>query len=352
MPTLQQVLERYQPQRLHDLPFQPGLPGEELDDEEQFQDGRSPLTMAALAYEQPFASWQPRMVTDDRDWQGPQRFIDGALSSRTVASFRVHGTRRRPLLLAHIGAVVLRLHERRLVRERQHIETIAVLITNGFYSEDVRALAGALEALGIRLVAREVRHLSGDFETCRRRTFDFAVQEMQHLERDLLCQEVATPTIVDGLVEQRVEGVSSMPHLPVVGVIKRLLRRYLPQSGLELTYTMPPGARTPAFHLATKKADVVSWYLRLSGEQGSAPSWGVVRVELPIRYFETELGRDFAYLDRLSGWLYRLRCRDPSYPRAAVSIDPIVQAEAHLQALLPPIEPLVTRFHAAAGLLE
>lgn len=351
MHNLKKILNRYRAQALHDLPFQPSLPGEELDDGEQVQEGRSPLPSGALAYEQPFAHWQPRPVMVTDSWVGPCRFIDGRLDSRTVACLLDKNDRRRPLILAHIGAVALRLVQGRLVREAERLETIAVLITNGFYTEDIRALAGELEALGIRLVPHEVRHLSGDFEECRRRTFDFAVQEMQGLERELLCLEPSTATIIDGLIEQRSEGVSQAQYLPVTGVVKRLLRRYLPLAGLEVIYNLPPSYRTPAFHLMTKKADLVSWYLRLSGERGAVPTWGVVRVEVPLRYFETKLARDFTHLDRLSGWLYRLRCRDLSYPRSAVSIEPIVYAEAQLRALLPPIAPLVARFHYAGGLV-
>jgi hypothetical protein len=190
---------------------------------------------------------------------------------------------------------------------------------------------------------------ASDFQVARRRTFDCVVAEMQRLEHDLLFEQPAHPTILDGLVEQRTERTRATALPPVIGVIRRLQRQYLHQAGQTLLYSLRFGERTPAFRLTTKKADLVSWYLRLSNEGGAVPSWGVVRVELHRSYFEGALGSDFRVIDGLSKWLCDLRCRDRSYPRAAVSLEPIVRLEEHLTALLPPIEQTVAAFHLAAG---
>jgi len=93
--------------------------------------------------------------------------------------------------------------------------------------------------------------------------------------------------------------------------------------------------------------DVVSWYLRFAG---GMPNYGLVRVELPQKWFEQVKGHDFGYVDQLSRLLYDYRCRDQSYDRAAISLHPTVRAEQTLTALFQPLSMLMSRFYRLAAL--
>ena len=83
----------------------------------------------------------------------------------------------------------------------------------------------------------------------------------------------------------------------------------------------------------------------MEGDRGELPNWGVVRLEVPAPFFEQALGQDWAYLDRLSQVICAYRCRDESYGRAAVSIDPIRRAEESLGALFTQADKLISRFY-------
>ena len=100
---------------------------------------------------------------------------------------------------------------------------------------------------------------------------------------------------------------------------------------------------------ASKGLPVVSWYLRLVGGNHDGPAWGVVRVEVTETFFHT-LPDPIAYLDALSAWVVELRCRRTDYDRAAISLEPIVQAEESLRALFTPPDQLKWWFYRATGL--
>ncbi|HZY86293.1 MAG TPA: hypothetical protein VFE78_15780, partial [Gemmataceae bacterium] len=76
---------------------------------------------------------------------------------------------------------------------------------------------------------------------------------------------------------------------------------------------------------------------------------GVVRVEIRCDHFERQ-GSDFGYLDRLSAALLHLRCRQNSYARQPVSLEPIVRAEESLKSLLTAPSTLAQRFYHLTGL--
>ncbi len=62
------------------------------------------------------------------------------------------------------------------------------------------------------------------------------------------------------------------------------------------------------------------------------------------------MGCDFGYLDRVSNALLHLRCRQGSYARAPVSLEPIVRAEESLKSLLTSPATLAQRFYHLTGL--
>ena len=174
-----------------------------------------------------------------------------------------------------------------------------------------------------------------------------SLDEMGVLDEAVLDLVANVPTVVDGRLEPRVGGFDSSCS-PVFGVIKTHRETYLHPLGLQILYRLEPGKRSPAFAMrrsTSRRLPVVSWYVRLAGGAASMPSWGYVRVEASLKFFEDRQQQDFSVLDRLSQTLYRYRCRQPSYGRAPVSLHPIVRGEASLGALFTPFGVLRSRFY-------
>jgi hypothetical protein len=84
----------------------------------------------------------------------PVRFVDGAIGSRTVASFTVDGLPR-PAVLAAVGAMALRLEPTtRLLRRDAggvRCETVLCIVSNGLSAASVDQLVDGLSPLGITL---------------------------------------------------------------------------------------------------------------------------------------------------------------------------------------------------------
>lgn len=351
--ALVNAFARYRARRLNDYPFLPIFPGDELEDDEVAPEEGE----VERDYELALDCWRaiPSLLPGP---DVPQRFIDGTIIARTVAVLTDSQGRERPLLMAIIGAAALELEGMDLVRRQLdfEVETVLAIIAKGMRRDDLDLISDELKNLGMRLLELPARSLSSDFELARTHTFDGARDEMLEAERRLVVNNLDRPVIVDGVLEDRLEGLDTW-DVPVVGVVKRLLRirHHLHQAGMNLVYTLRPGERTPAIILQTHPRryvfrPVVTWFLRLHGGEGVAPSWGVVRVSIPQDYFEGTLGADFDAISRLSGWVYALRCRDRSYQRMPVSLEPIVRVEEHLRALRPSLDSAVGRFHAAAQL--
>lgn len=351
--VLASVLAKYHARKLNDYPFLPTFPGDELEDHEIApEEGQ-----VDRDYELPLIDWRAiPCAAPVRPM--PMRFVDGSINARTIGTLTDTDGRQRPMLMAVVSAAALELEEGYLRRRDgdYEVDTILTMINRGLRRDDLDLLKSAVADMGIRLVDIPARTLSTDFELARDNTFDAARTEMLQAEKSLVLLGLDRPTVVDGVLEDRLDDLAVW-DVPVVGVVKQLLRiRYhLHQAGINLVYTLRPGERTPAIVLQTHVTrhdfrPVVSWYLRLHGGEGIAPSWGVVRVAVPQEYFENTLGKDFTYLNELSGWLYSLRCRDRSYQRMPVSLEPVVRVEDNLRALRPSLDLAIGRFQAAAGL--
>lgn len=92
-----------------------------------------------------------------------------------------------------------------------------------------------------------------------------------------------------------------------------------------------------------------SWFLKLAGGPRLAPNWGFVRVDVPWVQFESHFHGDFSFVGRLSRWLIDARCRQESYARMPVSLEPIVRAEESLKPLFTPLPILSTRLYRWSG---
>ncbi|HEY4026853.1 MAG TPA: hypothetical protein VGO86_10530 [Candidatus Dormibacteraeota bacterium] len=308
----------------------PALDQAELEDEES--------RVRELSWELPAAAWRP-IECAGTPLAPPQRFIDGSLVSRTVGVVRVDGARR-PLVLASTGALELCLDGRRLRRPAEAcvLRSVLCLIANGIPPDELAELAEGCAALGLELLAAESKDVTADFDVLRRRSFDLAKLAMERAERDLLLRLPDVPALVDGLLERRLVA----GPMPALGMVKRQMRQYLPSSHLALLYDLAPGQRTPAFVLETEHARVVSWYLRLSTTEMAGPSYGLVRLTMPLEYV-THLSAPAVEISALSAFVRGLRHREGSYARVGVSLEPIVRVEDELHALMPSIEELSAR---------
>jgi hypothetical protein len=309
-----------------------------------------------LDFELPPGAWRARAIDDEPldPAAVPQRFIDGCHAGETVAWLQDAAGHPIPVRLAEVGGVCMRLEGRSLRREFALVERVVSMIVDPFPWHEIEGFATALAGLDLRLLpatlpilSEETRGLTYDFARMREQTRVRSQYEMEVLEELALCQGPETPSLVDGRLGRFQQADLSAYDL--VGVIKQQRESYLHAQGWQVLYRLDPGQRTPAFQLPSKHLPVVSWYLKLDGAHGALPDWGVVRVEIGCDHFERR-GSDFGYLDRVSHALLHLRCRQNSYARAPVSLEPIVRAEESLKALLSSPETLAQRFYHLTGL--
>lgn len=342
---MRSLAARYGIRAVDDLPF--GAQPLEHDDAED----ETTEQLANLAWEQPAETWQA-VLTGGTPARPPRRFIDGSVSGRTVAVFNVAGGLR-PALLAVTGAMALELEGRDLRRCSDTIrtESLFCIFSNQIPRPDLDALQAGVTRLGLSLASPTTADPAAAFEVLRRRTWDVARRCMEDAERDVLVRSPTTPCLLDGLLERRVTTVASHA-IPAYGMVKRQLNPLLPQRLAQLIHHLAPGERTPAFVVDTEHVSLVTWYLRLSDPGRAAPTAGIVRLMATRAYLETAYpdgaGRA-AEISAVSAWLRALRCRQTSYRRADVSLEPIVRLEDQLHALLPPLSQLTARVHRAFG---
>jgi hypothetical protein len=304
----------------------------------------------ALDFELAPDAWQPRSVASDSldPAAMPRRFIDGCHYGKTVTCLKDSVGHPLPVRLAEIGGVCMRIDGRSLRREFTRIKRIVCSIVDPFPSHEVEDFAASLEEIDMHLSKAsppkigDSRQLTYDYASMEQRTYTQAQVDMRVLEELALDQDPEALSLVDG-------PLGRMEHPRAIGAIKQHRKNYLHPRGWQVFYDLKPGQRTPAFRLASQSSPLVSWYLKLDGAHGAMPNWGVVRVEISCDHFESS-GCDFNYLDRLSNALLHLRCRQNSYARAAVSLDPIVRAEDSLKSLLTSPSTLAQRFYRLTGL--
>jgi hypothetical protein len=311
-------------------------------------------------------AWAPIPVDGEKRWQPqrwperPRRFIDGKDVGRTVTWVTAPGGYPVPIRLSQIGGIELCVEDGAAHRGAVAVESIVSLVADPFPPEQMARLADDLGRQRFRLVRapKPEDGLTWDFETMRAAAQTRSSTEMGLLEEQVLGRHTDVPSVVDGRLETR--SGAGIRDAPVAGVVKTHVTNYLHSHGLQVMHALNPGERTPVFALRARtgaaanepqsvKFEVASWYLRLTGAGGAMPSWGVVRVELPWRFYEGLPDRE-CYVTRLSRLLYDYRSRDSGYDRVAVSLHPIVRAEQLLGALFAPMTTLTSRFYRVAGI--
>ena len=333
------IFTAYSPTPLNDAAAPP-FPGREADDEDD-----TPSYGVELDFECAPRDWSP-IVPGPPTADVPVRFVDGSIKSKTVGSLLV-GYRRRPIIAAAVSAAALEIDGRTLSRGVGAVtRKVLCLYSDGIAREDIADAFHALRDIGVELRERPAGSVAGDFDSMRRGTRSLAMEAMEEAERAVMLADFAKPTLMDGLLERRL-ATAPTHNVPIIGLVKRQMATYLPPALQEMTYTLQPGERTPAFVLRTvQHVDLVNTYVRLSSERGASPSYGVVRVTAPLAYIESEHAHDLpAYLSGLASYLYSLRHRDLAYSRAGISVEPIVRVEDHLHATLPNLDALIPKLH-------
>jgi len=302
-------------------------------------------------------AWRPHTPIAPASWDPtawplqPLRFIDGKDEGETIAWLRAPGGYPVPVRLGQIGSVVMTLQGRELRRDFYHAEKVVSLVTDPFPWDRVERFAYDLQLWGFRLLP--ARPPDGactfDFERMRKAAQNRSNTEMESLEEAALALAPEIPTVVDGRLEPRSGGIADAENAPVYGVIKTHHKRYLHDEGMRTLYRLEQGQRTPLFSIKQRNLDVVSWYLRLAGGSGPTPNYGIIRVEVPKKWFEHN-GHGTAFADCLSLVLCGSRCRQESYGRAAISLHPIVRAESSLGACFHDHGRLSSQFCQQAGL--
>ncbi len=347
-------LRTYSGRRVTGYAPQPPLPTHPTDDD----DLDAEEVKRGLGYEIDMDSWEPQQVIvppkwHPNDWlERPIRFIDGKDVGETVASLKAPGGYPVPVRLSEIGGVAVRVVDGVCRREFEIVERVVSMVVNPFPWDQVESFAAALQQHGFRLLPAEPPggEPSYDFEEMRKAAQNRSNTEMGVLEEAALAQDPLTPTVVDGRLEPRQGGLDQM-HSPAVGVVKTHMKPYLHALGMQVLYDLKPGERTPLFVLRKQKLQVASWYIRLSPAGTAMPNWGLIRVELPLKWFEClDTSSRKQYVAFLSLTLCEYRCRDSHYARAPVSLHPIVRAEALLGALFTPRNVLTSRFYHLTNL--
>lgn len=310
--------------------------------------------------------WRPLTPSEQpsRVDEFPARFVDGCITGEAVTWLRnpTHGW---PVsvYLAEVGGVAMSLEGRTLQREFFGLERVVSFGVDAFPWEEIESFAAAtanLQEFTARLLPAQLPdqdHNRFDYEVWRKIAYDRAHYEMQNWETIAVEADRRKATLLDGPLSSRAAKISSQRTGLLIAVIKTHTRNYLHDQGWRALLDLRPGQRTPFFQIRPPESrkgaamTVATWYLKLAGSD--MPGWGIVRVEVPWEQFqlrwptvETQSG----FVDRLSRWLIDARCRQESYARMPVSLEPIVRAEESLKSLFTPFGVLKNRFLRHAGI--
>jgi hypothetical protein len=116
---------------------------------------------------------------------------------------------------------------------------------------------------------------------------------------------------------------------PIVGMVKRQSRTYLPADRSSILGGLHPGERTPLFQLGEQRLERFSWYARLASVRPiDGAMTGVVRLEVPR---ETGIEKARALADLTTAVLPRFASVVGRDPRAPQNLYPVGQLERVLR---------------------
>ena len=318
------------------------------------------------------ADWRPLTPAEApaRDGEYPVRFVDGCRTGEAVTCLRSPAEGWPvAVYLAEVGGVAMKLEGRELRREFYGLERVVSFVAGAFPWDEVEAVAAAagnLPDFSARLLpARRPEEDANPFlyEAHRQQAEVRARQEMQNWEKVALAADEGAAALLDGRLPSDLLGRRLRRPGLVVGLVKTHAGNYLHPDDWRCLLDLRAGQRTPFFRLARRRPDtgggppqkddpllVATWYLKLSADD--LPGGGVVRAEVPWAQFvagRATAAEQTGFANRLSRWLVDARCRQASYPRMPISLDPVVRAEESLKSLFTPFGVLRNRFLRHAG---
>jgi hypothetical protein len=123
---------------------------------------------------------------------------------------------------------------------------------------------------------------------------------------------------------------------PVVGLIKRQSRAYLPPDRHPILAALATGERTPLFRLGEQRLERYTWYARIApGRRIDGTMTGIVRLEVPA---EVGLERAFELADLVTATLPHFASAIGRDPRAPQNLYPVGQLERMLRHRLGNVE--------------
>ena len=116
---------------------------------------------------------------------------------------------------------------------------------------------------------------------------------------------------------------------PVVGLIKRQSRAYLPPERSDILGELAPGSRTPLFGIRDQQLTRYSWYVRIaSGRRIDGVMTGIVRLEVSAK---SEIDQAVQLADLTASILPRFASRIGRDPRAPQNLYPVGKLESVLR---------------------
>ena len=309
------------------------------------------VTRLNLDYEIPRDAWVPLVAHPDLadDPRLPRVFVDGALNSVEIAGSAQDSMGYARSIRAGqlgVGAVSLDAPDQSLIS----CSCLLAITTMGYSEAQIVPLRAELEnhARALDLITWEamsdsyfksaeerevaVRDPATVRGRLRRRVTDVMLEREQTLIR-----QISLPIYADG---RYVDHLPESNEQFVIGVIKSMRRRYLDMPRLQVLYGLAVGERTPAFETESQHSRVVSFYARISSALAGATN-GLVRVEIGKSHFENHQQQDWSLLDAMTAHMTRLKTKDTTYARAAVTLEPIRVIEQRIQRLFHPAESVV-----------
>ena len=312
--------------------------------------------------------WRPVICAEApiRPDERPSRFVDGCHTGQAVTWLRnpTHGW---PVavFLAEVGGVAMELQGKTLVRRFFGLERVVSFVVDAFPWDEVESFAAAISNLRdfpLRLLPARRPDPADvnlfDYEVMRSQAEVRTIREMTTWESVALNADRDAPTLLDGPLASRDLATTQNRTGLLIAVIKTHNRNYLHDQGWRTLLDLPRAQRTPFFKIdppaGRRRAGVAvaTWYLKLA--DSDAPNAGIVRVEVPWAQFVDRwptTGAQSGFVGRLSRWLIDARCRQQSYARMPISLEPIVRAEESLKSLFTPFNLLRNRFLRHAGLI-
>lgn len=116
---------------------------------------------------------------------------------------------------------------------------------------------------------------------------------------------------------------------PIVGLIKRQSRAYLPPERHPILGSLAPGKRTPLFRLGEQRLERYTWYARIApGRPIDGTMTGIIRLEVPA---EVGLAHACELADLATATMPRFASAIGRDPRAPQNLYPVGQLERVLR---------------------